>query len=195
MANVSVKQNGTKVTTNKVRLSYPHLFEKNAVEGGKAKYSASLIIDKENAELIKAINAAVEEAIKEGESKLKNKAGNIPKNLKKPLRDGDIDREDDEAYENAFFLNANTDRKPQCVDQRVQPITDPDDLYAGCYVRASVNFYAFNTNGNLGIAVGLNNIQKVAEGEALSGGSTAAEDFEAVETDVDDIMDDENDLL
>lgn len=45
------------------------------------------------------------------------------------------------------------------------------------YARVSLNFFAFNSNGNKGIACGLGNIQKVRDGEPLGGKSTAADDF------------------
>ena len=128
-----------------------------------------------------AITAAVDAAIKEGVAKF---GGKIPNKaaLKLPLRDGDTER-DDEAYKNSFFVNANSTTAPQIVDRSVQPILDRSEVYSGCYARVSVNFYAFNSNGNRGIACGLGNIQKVRDGEPLGGKSSAADDFA---TDLDD---------
>ena len=82
-----------------------------------------------------------------------------------------------------FFVNANSTTAPQIVDRSVQPILDRSEVYSGCYARVSVNFYAFNSNGNRGIACGLGNIQKVRDGEPLGGKSSAADDFA---TDLDD---------
>ena len=56
----------------------------------------------------------------------------------------------------------------------MQPILDRAEVYSGCYARVSINFYAFNSNGNRGIACGLGNIQKVRDGEPLGGRSSAA---------------------
>ena len=128
-----------------------------------------------------AINAAIECAMKEGIGKF---GGKIPPKgaLKLPLRDGDTER-DDEAYKDSFFVNANSTTAPQIVDRSVQPILDRSEVYSGCYARVSVNFYAFNSNGNRGIACGLGNIQKVRDGEPLGGKSSAADDFA---TDLDD---------
>lgn len=61
-----------------------------------------------------------------------------------------------------------------------------NDVYSGCYARVSLNFYAFNTNGNKGIACGLGNIQKVDDGERLGGGASAEEDFDFEEVDAED---------
>ena len=96
--------------------------------------------------------------------------------LKTPLRDGDLERPDDEAYANAFFLNATSNRAPQIVDLDRREIDDESEVYSGVYARVSLNFYAFSVNGNRGIAAGLNNIQKVRDGEPL-GGVSAAQDF------------------
>ena len=63
------------------------------------------------------------------------------------------------------------------MDADCQPILDTSELYSGIYGRASINFYAFNTNGNKGIACGLNNLQKLRDGEPLGGKSRAEDDF------------------
>ena len=122
------------------------------------------------------INKAIEAAKQAGKAKLADKNGKIPANIKIPLRDGDIDRADDPAFENCWFINANTLRRPSVVDRDLNPIMEREDFYSGCYGRASINFYAFNVSSK-GIAAGLNNLQKLEDGEPLAGGSTADEDF------------------
>ena len=171
----------TKVVTGIVRLSYANVWEPASINGGTPKYSVSLIIPKSDAKTIAAIKAAVDAAIKEGVAKF---GGKIPNKaaLKLPLRDGDVERED-EAYQGAYFVNANSTTAPQIVDRSVQPILDRNEVYSGCYARVSINFYAFNSNGNRGVACGLGNIQKVRDGEPLGGKSSAADDFT---TDLDD---------
>lgn len=167
----------TKVITGIVRLSYANVWEPKAIaEGAKEKYSVSIIIPKDDKATIDKINAAVDAAIEEGIGKFGGKKPNKA-TLKLPLRDGDVEREDDEAYANSFFINANSTTAPQIVDQRVQPILDHSEVYSGVYARVSINFYAFNTNGNKGVAVGLGNIQKVRDGEPLGGKTNAADEF------------------
>ena len=102
-----------------------------------------------------------------------------------PLRDGDAERPDDEAYANAYFINANSGTAPGIVDnqQEPQPITVRSEIYSGVYARASINFYAFNSNGNRGIACGLNNIQKLRDGDPLGGKSRAEDDFATADDD------------
>jgi len=160
------------------RFSYLHCWETNAVDGGEPKYSVSAIIPKSDTETIEKIKAAIEQAKKDSLSKW---GGKIPANLKLPLRDGDIDRPEDEAYADSYFFNANSRQAPQVVDKNVQAILDQSEVYSGCYGRISVNFYGFNNNGNRGIAAGLGNIQKLKDGEPLGGRTNAEDDFEAVE--------------
>lgn len=162
------------------RFSYLHCWEPESVNGGEPKYSVSAIIPKSDTRTVEAIKAAIEQAKKESISKW---GGKIPANLKTPLRDGDIDRLDDEAYKDCYFFNANSRQAPQVVDSKVQPILDQSEVYSGCYGRISVTFYGYNSNGNRGIAAGLGNIQKLKDGEALGGRSKAADDFDTVEDD------------
>ncbi|MEG0832318.1 MAG: DUF2815 family protein [Acidaminococcaceae bacterium] len=168
-------QTKTKVITGTVRLSYANVWEPKSINGGAEKYSVSLIISKSDTKTIAAINAAVDAAIEEGISKFGGKKPNKAA-IKLPLRDGDVER-DDEAYHNCYFVNANSTTAPQLVDQQVNPIFDRSEVYSGVYGRVSLSFYAFNSNGNKGVACGLGNIQKVKDGEPLGGRTNATDDF------------------
>lgn len=170
--------NNTKVITGKVRFSYANVWEPKSINGGDEKYSVSLIIPKNDTKTINDIKKSIEVAKQDGKAKF---GGRIPANLKTPLRDGDIDRPDDEAYKDSYFINANSKDKPQIVDKNVKPILDQSEVYSGCYGRASITFYAFNSNGNKGIACGLGNLQKLADGEALSGRTKAEDEFSTFE--------------
>lgn len=167
-------QNNTKVIVP-CRFSYLHCWEPDSVNGGDPKYSVSAIIPKSDTKTINAIKAAIEQAKKDSVSKW---GGKVPANLKLPLRDGDIDRSDDEAYAGCYFFNANSRQAPQVVDSKVQPILDQSEVYSGCYGKISVTFYGYNSNGNRGIAAGLGNIQKLKDGESLGGRTSAADDFQ-----------------
>lgn len=178
----------TKVVTGVVRLSYANVWEPKAInEGQQPKYSVSLIIPKSDTETIAKINAAVDAAIEEGIGKFGGKKPNKA-SLKLPLRDGDTEREDDEAYAGSYFINANSNTAPQIVDMKVQPILERGEVYSGVYARVSVNFYAFNSSGNKGIACGLGNIQKVRDGEPLGGKSKAEDDFDEIPIDDDGLL-------
>jgi len=161
------------------RISFANIWEPKAINGGEEKYSVSLLIPKEDKVTLAKIHKAVE-AAKE-DAKGKKWGGKIPPNLKLPLRDGDIDRPDDENYAGHMFLNATSKDAPQIVDRKVQPILDPMECGSGDYCNVSVNFYGFAASGNKGVAAGLGNIQKVKDGERLSGKANAGADFDEIE--------------
>ena len=171
----------TKVITGKRTVfSYLTVNEpKTPLGGGTPKYSVSLIIPKSDTVTVEKIKAAIQAAYDEGQSKLKDSSKVVPalEDLKTPLRDGDKERKGDDAYKNSYFINANSTSKPGVVDADRNPILDSSELYSGIIGRASINFYAFNSNGNRGIACGLNNLQKLADGTPLGGHSRAEDDF------------------
>ena len=172
--------NPTKVITGvNTRWSYANVWEAKSINGGTPKFSVSLIIPKDDTVTVNKIKAAIQSAYEEGQSKLKGSGKTVPalSVLKTPMRDGDLERPDDEAYANSYFINANSAAAPGIVDADRQPIIDRSEVYSGVYGRASINFYAFNSNGNKGIACGLNNLQKMKDGEALGGKSRAEDDF------------------
>ena len=189
---MSKVMNPTKVITGKrTVMYYLNVNEPKApMGGGTPKYSVSLIIPKSDTVTIAKIRSAIQAAYDEGQSKLKGNSKFVPalEDIKTPLRDGDKERKGDDAYANAYFVNANSTTKPGVVDADRNPILDSSELYSGIIGRASINFYAFNSNGNRGIACGLNNIQKLADGTPLGGHSRAEDDF----ADLDDEDDDED---
>ena len=178
--------NPTKVITGpKIRWSYANVWEPKSINGGAPKYSVSLIIPKSDAKTVTAVKNAIQAAYDEGQSKLKGSSKSVPSlsSIKNPLRDGDLERPDDETYKDSFFINANSATAPGIVDAARQPILERSEVYSGVYGRASINFYAFNSNGNKGIACGLNNLQKISDGEPLGGKTRAEDDFADEEED------------
>lgn len=163
-----------KLVTGKVRFSYAHVFVPTAMEEGQEKkYNISILIPKSDKATIAKAKAAIEEAYQKA---LKDKwGGKAPKKWNNPLRDGDVDK-DDEVYAGHYFINAKSTKKPKIVDKDFNEILDPEDFYSGCYGRASVNFFAFDTAGNKGVAAGLENLMKLSDGEALGGSAAAPED-------------------
>nr|DAM63206.1 MAG TPA: DNA helix destabilizing protein [Caudoviricetes sp.] len=173
-------QNPTKVITGvNTRWSYANVWDPKSIDGGKPKFSVSLIIQKDDTATVDKIKAAIQTAYEEGQSKLKGNGKSVPPltSIKNPLRDGDIEKPDDEAYAGCYFVNANSSTAPGVVDADRQPIIERSEVYSGVYGRASINFYAFNVNGNKGIACGLNNLQKIRDGEPLGGKASAESDF------------------
>lgn len=163
-----------KIILKNVRFSYANVFDSKAFEGQEPKYSVSLIIPKSDTKLIAEINAEVKKTLEEGKAKF---GGKIPKMWRNPLRDGDVDRADNEEYANCFYLNASSKNQPEIVDSSINPIMDRDEFYSGCYGNASVNLFAYN-NVTKGIGVGLNAVMKTRDGENLGvDRGSAEEDF------------------
>lgn len=173
----------TKVVTGKVRFSYANVWEATSIDADSPKkYNISILIPKKDKKTIAKVEAAIEAAC--ADYKAKNN-GKLPKTYKLPLRDGD-DEDKGEEYEGHFFLAASSQRQPGIVDENRDPILDKDEFYSGCYGRAAINFYAFDKAGNKGVAVGLNNLQKLEDGEHLGGAFSSAED---------DFADEDDDLM
>ena len=192
MSNNAAKiNNPMKVITGPdTRWSYANVWEPKAIDGGPPKYSVSLIIPKSDTRTVAKIRAAIEAAYKEGEAKLKGSGRSVPPlaAIRNPLRDGDIERPDDPAYANAYFINANSATAPGIVDADRNPVLTRSSVYYGVYGRASINLYAFNSNGNKGIACGLNNLQLIRAGEPLGGKASAESDFATDDEDDDDFL-------
>lgn len=166
--------------TGKFRASYAYVFEPHVPQGGgDPKYSITMLIPKSDTATLNMIHAEMNRALQEGLSKDFN--GQMPARPNMPLYDGDGPRPSGEPYgeecRGCMVMTASSKTKPSVVDLNVQPIIDPNAFYSGCYARATINFYTYNKNGNKGIGCGLNNIQKVEDGEPLSGRTTAEEDF------------------
>ena len=172
--------NPTKVITGpRTRWSYANVWDAKSIDGGTPKFSVSLIIPKTDTATVGRIKAAIQAAYEEGEGKLKGSSKIAPplEAIKNPLRDGDKERPGDAAYANSYFINANSSTAPGIVDADRNPIIERSEVYSGVYGRASISFYAFNSNGNRGIACGLNNLQKISDGEPLGGRARAEDDF------------------
>lgn len=175
-------RDGTKVITGKVRFSYVHVFEPTSMdEDQPKKYSSAILIPKTDKATVKEIKEAIQVALDLGINK--HFGGKTPTVWTNPLRDGDEEKPDDEVYAGHYFLNAKSVRRPGVINALKEPITDKDEFYSGCYGRASINFFAYS-KPKKGVAVGLNNVIKLADGDNLGGGgSSAQDDFADIEID------------
>ena len=178
----------TEVVTGVCTFSYLNCWEPKAINGGAPKYSVSLIIPKSDTKTVARIQAAIKAAYEEGQGTLKGNGRTVPEfsTIRNPLRDGDRERPNDEAYSDSWFINANSNDRPGVVDINLQHIIERSEMYSGVKGRASVNFYAYNKNGNRGIGCGLHHLQKISDGTPLGGKSRAEDDF---------ATDDEEDFL
>lgn len=170
--------------TTIVRFSYLNAFEAKPTPSGDLKYSASLLIPKTDVEGIRVITEAIEAAIQKGLDDNKFTKVQVNSKFRRPLRDGDVEFQDGNRgpeYQGHFFLNSSSANKPGVVKAQKGsapvPIFDPDEFYSGCYGRADINFFPYNSAGNRGIGVGLNNLMLVKEGDRLDGRMSADQAF------------------
>ena len=183
MKNLSKKISETSLRIGEARFGYVNVFAPRRNEDGTdGKYSVQILVPKENTAAVQLIEAAVEAAKRAGVTEKFGGKTPAASKLHLPLRDGDEEFPDDPVYSGMYFLNASTskDRKPGVAvlaNGQVQEALDGDDFYSGCWGCATVNFYAYNTSGNMGIAAGLNNVIKTRDDERLAGGKTAEQDF------------------
>jgi hypothetical protein len=181
------------VTTGIGTLSFPHVFASTASKNDKGEtvYDIQFIIPKSQREDVRALLVAIK---KVGEAKW----GANWKKVRTPLRDGDAEK--DELTEDGstkgdkyperlgcYFLNARSTKPVGVYDRQRNPIVSADDLYGGCKGKIAVTFYPYSTSGNHGIGVGLNGIQKIADGEAFGGGRPSVESMF-------DLLDEDDDL-
>lgn len=151
--------------------------------GQDPKFSITLIVPK------KADLSQLKEAVnKAGQKKFGSNYEKLLKNgkINLPFRDGDEEREGDPLYKGKIFFSAKSTTKPGIVDADRNPIEDEFDFYSGCKCRLSVYPYGFDVNGNKGVALALNNVQKTGEGERLSGRRPPEEDFDDVDLEDED---------
>lgn len=178
----------TQITTGKVRFSYCHIFEPRTLEGSDPKYSVTLLIKKSDSFTVNKLKAAI--AAAQSDYAAKNPGKKAP--TKNTLHDGDGVRESGEEFgqecKGCWVITASTKTKPIIVDADKLPITDPAEIYSGCYGRAIINAFAYDTHGNRGITFALNGVMKLSDGDPLGGARASADDFD------DDWQDDDGSL-
>ena len=169
----------TKVVTGKVRFSFCHLFEAQEPQGGgDPKYSVTLLIPKSDKATMQKIQAAMQEA-RDNFCK-KNGAAALPAKPTHTLHDGDGTRPSGDPFgaecKGCWVITVSSKQKPVVVDAFGNQVTDPAEVYSGCYGRASINFYGYNRSGKKGLSAGLLAIQKLHDGEPF-GTVGSADDF------------------
>ena len=182
----------TKVITGKVRFSYVNIFEPQKNEDGTdGKYNVTLLIPKNDTATLGKIKEAMAEA-RENFCK-RNGATALPQKPVHTLHDGDGVKDNGEPYgeecKGCYVITVGSKQKPVIVDNMRNPVTDPSEVYSGCYGRAAINFYGYSRQGKKGISAGLQSIQKLHDGEPLGGARGSADDF------ADDFRDEDDDFL
>lgn len=167
-----------RIQTPMFRVSFPSVFEASSYEGGAPKFSVCAVwtpklFTPKDKELWAAMKLLADEVSLE---KFKKKLDALPANFKKPFRDGN-EKADLEGFgEGKVFSNLSSKMRPGIIDRDRAPITDPEDFYPGCFARATITAYAYDNVGK-GVAFGLQNLQKIKDGDRLDSRTDAAEDF------------------
>lgn len=169
----------TNVTTGEVRISYEHLIKPYAaVPGAEEKYSVTVLVPKTDTATKSRIDAAVQAAIQRGVTDKWN--GAKPPIVPVPVYDGDGVRPNGEAFGEeckghwVFTASAKADQKPEIVDNTMNPIINPSEIYSGMYAYVNVNFYPYTFAGKKGVGCGLGPVMKTRDGDPLGGGRVSA---------------------
>lgn len=181
----------TQITTGKVRFSYVNAFAPKLMpDGVTEKYSVTLLIPKTDKKTLAKITSAIE-AAKEAFIQ-KNPGKKLPKNLPTTLHDGDAPKESGEDFgsecKGCMVISVNSKNRPVVVYADKTPMTEPTELYSGCYGRAVLNFYVYNTAGKIGVTAGLNGLMKLEDGEPLAGGIVTDSDWDDDDDWDDDVL-------
>ena len=174
----------TKVITGpETRWAYVNVWEPRSFDGSPARYSVCLIIPKTDVGTLRKIQRAKMAAWQVWLARPDGGWNSSTEEfVRDPLHDGDLERPDDPAYENAFFLHATSLWAPEIVDENLEPVKNREQVYSGVYGRASIRFFAYKgSDGTAGITARLNHLQLLSSGEMLGGRSTAQEDFALAE--------------
>lgn len=171
----------TYVVTGKVRASYVNVFKPRLNElSGNEEYGFTMLVPKDDTATISKLNAAMKAAI---EAKWGNKP---PAGLQRPIHDGDGAKPNGGEYgeecRGHWVVNVKSRDRPNVVDEGTNPIIDPSEFVSGDYCRCSLNAFGYD-NKRKGVSFGLNNIQRLARGESLTGRRRAEDEFEPVVAD------------
>lgn len=172
----------TKITTGKCRFSYAYLFEpQEPINGqGDPKYNLTLLIPKSDTVTL----GKIKEAIAEAREKYcaRNGANALPQKPNHTLKDGDGQRDNGDDFgpecKGCYVLRVGSKLKPVIVDSFKNEITNPEEVYSGCYGRACIEFFGYNTAGQKGVTAKLLSVQKLHDGERLGGTVGSADDFD-----------------
>lgn len=165
------------VLTN-VRLSYVHLDQPHSQNGGEAKYSCVVLVPKAPADNRAKIDAAIQAATERARAKF---GAAFPAQPKISVHDGDGVRPSDgqpfgEECKGCWVFTASSRQRPRVVDVNLQDILDSTQIYSGMYANIGVTFFGYNAPQNKGIGVGLENVQKISDGEPLGGTRASVDD-------------------
>lgn len=194
------KKERTSLFTPIGRACFVHLWEPHAIEEGKEKkFSITLVFDAEKAAELKQLKVACYKAAAEKFGKSVDDVKSMVKKgkLRMPWRPGSDYEEYGEPFsdEGAVFISLSSRNAPGVVNSKAKQILNQNEIYSGMFARASCGVWAYDTKGNKGVTLLLNNVQKTGEGERLSGRMDAEEEFDSVDGGDGDDDDDDDDEI
>lgn len=168
-----------KVTTPEFRVSFCNVFTPvDKFDSGELKYDVTMLFDKDTD--ISPIKKAINEVIKA------KWGDNPPKKLSNPIKKGDDADTVYEGWAGKIVMSAWSKSKPGICDRQTNLILNENEFYSGCYARATINVFAWVRQSKAGISIGLNNLQKLRDGDRLDGRVNAENDFDSMEDASDD---------
>jgi hypothetical protein len=164
-----------KVLTPEFRAAFADVWKARAYEDGEPKFGLVMVFPKTTD--ISALKRAAEKVARE---KWGDKLPELMKagKIRLPWREGSEYGEYDGFDDSVVFIRATSKRPPGIVDRSNQRIIDQSEFYSGCFARATVNAFAYETKGNRGVSFGLLNLQKIRDGESFAGAANPEQDFE-----------------
>jgi hypothetical protein len=191
MATIKTTQPKLTVLTPQATAAYAFVWQARPSlnVGGEPQFSITLLFDKKKVAFkadaqgnFLSGNKEFHEMKRVAMNAAKKKFGErLPPNLASPFHDGDVNKADDPTFAGKIYINAKSRVKPGIIDNMMQPITSEFDFYSGCMCRATLYAFGYDMGGNKGVSFLLNNLQKLGDGERISGRKRAEEDFDAVE--------------
>lgn len=176
----------TKILLKKIRFGYEHVFEKSSANAkSEPKYSVEVLIPHSDKEQIKIMQDAIK--LHSDDFAKNAKGGKLPKDFEVRFFDGDDDLEYEHRAGHMYF-SAKSTQTPGIYgtqkDENGKPVPiGKGDFKGGDYGNVSIGVYTYKEGG---VAFFLNGLQKVKNGEAISGGGgNSASDFAELDNDVD----------
>lgn len=176
-----------RIITPIFRVSYPHVFKPQAPKkGDKLKFSITMLYSKDSDLTGSSPDGkprTLQEVIKNAKLAAFGEKKNWPKGLVSPVNDGDDPKySDKEGYKGHYVIKAVSaeDQRPSVVDRDMNPLTEPADLYPGCFARAYVYAYVWSFMNKSGVGFILDHVQKIKDGKSFGGKKPVEQVFKSV---------------
>lgn len=162
-----------------VRLSFPVLFEPQAVKStDKPACSATGLLPPDHPAVAQIKAAMKAAAVEKWKDKAEAMYAALEKADKLCLHDGTLKAAKYDGYHGMLYINARSETPPKVKDRDPsRDLTKADGRpYSGCYVNLIVDIYAQDNSYGQRINASLKGVQFWADGEPFAGGAPASDD-------------------